>query len=179
MRSSGSALLAFVASAAALGCGTSTSDPPDDPPATITFSLHNGGSAPVYLFEQCILNLTISQVADPARVIGLLDGCPVCDCGDTQCRGYVCGACFMGGVEVAANAMRPFTWSAVDVDFGTQNGTTCMQKRTLPAGQYRIDVPVYPSAEDAMTRRNPRVVTQTFQVPAAETIVVPLAAISP
>jgi hypothetical protein len=179
VKTTGSALLALFAVGAA-GCGaTDANDPAGDPPATVTFSLHNGGATPVYLYEQCILKLTITQVAEPARVIGLLDGCPVCDCGDTQCQGYLCGACFMGGVEVAANAMRPFTWSAVDVDLGTQNGRMCMNQQTLPAGQYRIDVPVYPTPEDAMARANPRLVTQTFQVPADQTIVVPLAASSP
>jgi hypothetical protein len=173
MRSAGSALLALFAATSTTACGT-TDPPPRDPPATITFSLQNSGAAPVWLFERCIVDLKITQVAEPGRVIGLLDGCPVCDCGDSQCQGYVCGPCFMGGVEVAPSATRPFTWSAVDVDFGTDNGRTCMQKQTLPAGQYRIDVPVYPTAEDAMARTNPRSVTQTFELPGTETVVVPL-----
>jgi hypothetical protein len=155
-----------------LGCGTPTQEPVDPPPP-VTFSLQNGGATSVYLFEQCILDLGITDLSS-SRLIGRAAGCPICDCAQTTCPAIACGACFSGGVEVAATAAREYLWSPVDVSIQPRAGSQCSRTQILPAGQYRIDVPVYPTADDAAAKSNGRLVTRTFELPATETIVIPL-----
>jgi hypothetical protein len=78
----------------------------------------------------------------------------------------VCGACFQGSREVAGGTTVSEYWSTVTVTYEPAPTGSCERKHALPAGQYRIDVPVYGSAEDAAAKMGARIATQTFTLPA-------------
>jgi hypothetical protein len=145
-------------------------------PTPLTFALQNGGSTSVYLFEDCVLDLTITEMVNPPQMVGLPGGgCGVCDCGASSCPPVACGACYDGGLEVAAGATQAYVWTPVDVQYETGATATCSRTQLLPAGQYRIDVPVYASADEAAAKTGARVATATFSLPGADNISVALA----
>jgi hypothetical protein len=151
---------------------TQTVVPPE--PYTVTFDLQNGGASSVYLYEGCLLELTITELADPTHVIGRGGGCGVCDCAAASCPAVSCGACFMGSLEVTAGGKASYAWGAVDQVPGTRGAMSCETTNVLPAGRYRIDVPVYESEADAASRINARTASQTFDLPPPGVVVVPL-----
>ena len=154
-------LIAAVMAALAGACSTSTVDP-GPPPSTVTFELRNDGVPALYVFQGCLLDLTITALADPPRVIEREGSCG-CDCGVASCP--VCGACFQGSREVAGGTAVSEYWSTVSVTYEPTPTGSCERKHALPAGQYRIDVPVYVSAEDAAAKTGARTATQTFTLP--------------
>ena len=164
---------------AVIGCGGgSLGQTQTEPPTPPTFNLQNSGPTSVYLFESCVLDLTITALADPPRAIGLPSGgCGICDCAVQSCPQVVCGPCYFGGLEVAAGAAQSYFWTPVDVAYETRATSSCSRMRALPAGHYRIDVPVYASADDAAAKTGARIVSQTFDLPASgDAIAVPIAA---
>jgi hypothetical protein len=172
-----SLLLATFWSAFSLAaCGGSLAPqnlPPD--PTPLTFELHNGGATSVYLHETCTLELSILQLTAPPEAVGLsTGGCGVCDCAAASCGPVACGACFDGGLEVAAGATQQYFWTQVDVQYETGAAATCSRTTALPAGPYRIDVPVFASADDASGGIGARVATATFTLPDVENVAVPL-----
>ena len=156
-----SLLIAAVMVALAGACSTTTVDP-GPPPSTVTFELRNDGVPTLYLFQDCLLDLTITALADPPRVIEREGPCG-CDCGVASCP--VCGPCFQGSREVAGGTVVSEYWSTVSVTYEPAPTGSCERKHALPAGQYRIDVPVYGSAEDAAAKTGARTATQTFTLP--------------
>lgn len=170
--------LGFAALWCALGlgaCGSSHPTPVPNP-TPLTFALQNGGSTSVYLFEECLLDMTITELVNPPRMVGLPGGgCGVCDCGASSCPPVVCGACYDGGLEVAAGAAQSYLWTPVDIQYETGATATCSRTQLLPAGQYRIDVPVYASAADATAKTSARIATATFSLPGDDNISVALA----
>lgn len=159
-------LLTAVATAALAGaCGTGTLDTGKmPPPSTVTFELRNDGLSAVYLVQNCTVNLTITSLADPVHVVEREGPCG-CDCGAGACP--ICGPCWAGFPEVAVGGMVSEYWNTVSVTYESGPSGSCERKQTLPAGQYRIDVPVYPSAEDAGAQTGGRIATQTFTLPVA------------
>jgi hypothetical protein len=169
-------LLPIAAAAAALAgaCSTGSLDPGTQPPepTTVTFELRNDSASAVYLFQSCLVNLTITALADPPRVIDREGPCG-CDCGVAACP--VCGPCYQGSLEVAGGSMRSEYWNAVSVTYESAPSGSCERKHALPAGQYRIDVPVYGSADEAARNNGARIASQTFTLPApADTVPVSL-----
>jgi hypothetical protein len=132
----------------------------------------------VYLFESCVLELTITSLAAPPRTIGLPGGgCGICDCTAPTCPPVACGACYQGGLEVAAGGAQTYFWIPANVAYEPRAQSNCSRTNLLPAGHYRIDVPVYANAEDAAAKTTARIASQTFDLPATtDTIAVPLAA---
>jgi hypothetical protein len=170
-------LLFIVAATTALAGACSTSALDREPaPSTVTFELRNDSVPALYLFQNCLLDLTITSLADPARVVEREGPCG-CDCGVASCP--VCGPCFAGPREVAGGGMVSEYWSAVTVTYETAPTGSCERKHALPAGQYRIDVPVYASAEDALTKTGGRIATQTFTLPAPTDAVTVALGVSP
>src|SRR6476659_445030 len=89
--------VALLAALAVAGCGSGHLDQPPPPqlPAPLTFQLQNGGTTSVYLFESCVLDLTITSLAEPPHAIGLPGGgCGICDCTAPTCPPVACGACY-------------------------------------------------------------------------------------
>src|ERR1044071_755415 len=134
-------IVAMTLGGAAAACDSSTLNPPPPPPAeTVTFQLRNDGFSTVYLFESCLVDLTITSLASPVHQIRRAVSCG-CTCGQVECG--VCGACFEGPLEVGVGAMLSESWWAVDWTTQTTSRGSCEQSTTLPPGAYRIDVPVY------------------------------------
>jgi hypothetical protein len=172
---------AVVLGAALVGCTGSlpgkdadagTEPPPE--PYTVTFDLQNGGASSVYIYQSCFLDFTIVNLADPNHVIGRGGGCGICDCAAATCPAVTCGACFMGGMEVIAGGKVSYAWGAVDQMAGTRGTMACQTTKVLPAGHYRIAVPVYASDADAASQSNPRIVNEIFDLPPPGDVVVPL-----
>jgi hypothetical protein len=147
--------------------------PPE--PYTVTFDLQNGGASSVYLYQGCLLELTITELADPTHSIGRGGGCGVCDCAAASCPAVTCGACYMGSMEVTAGGKASYAWGAVDQVTGTRGTMACQTTKVLPAGHYRIDVPVYASDADAASLTGARTASQSFDLPATGAVVVQLA----
>lgn len=156
-------LVFALAAGAALagGCGKGSISDPGPPPSTVTFELRNDGIATVYLFQGCVIDYTITSLADPVHVIGRR-GC-ACDCDRADCRLCLCAAVSR---EVAIGAAVSDSWTTEDVINVARPGGSCQRSETLPAGPYRIDVPVYASDADAVARTGARTAIQSFMLPA-------------
>jgi hypothetical protein len=162
------------------GAGGSTPDGGVAVPPPITFSLQNGGATSLYIFEGCIPDLTITELSTPPIVIGRPDGgCGICDCAQATCPAVTCGPCYQGGLAIAAAGAQQYFWDPVDMSYETRGTTECSHTRILPPGQYRIDIPVYTSAADAVAKTGARLVTKTFDLPTTDTIYVQLASGTP
>jgi hypothetical protein len=157
--------IALAAAALAGACSTGSLDPGTQPQASkVVFELRNDSAPAVYLFQSCLTDLTITSLADPVHVVEREGPCG-CDCGIASCP--VCGPCYQGSLEVAGGALRSEYWTAVSVTYEAAPTGSCERKHALPAGPYRIDVPVYGSAEDAAAKSGARIASQTFTLPAA------------
>jgi hypothetical protein len=179
--------VAAVIAAAAGACGTGggqltgaggttgsggTGGPP--PSTVVTFELRNDSAPTVYLFQDCLVEYTITSLADPPHLIERPGPCG-CDCAQSICP--VCGPCFQGSREVAGGAVMNEYWSAASVTYEPAPPPvgTCSRTHPLPDGPYRIDIPVYPTAEDAAARTGARIATQSFALPVpGESVIVPL-----
>jgi hypothetical protein len=161
-----------VGAALAGACGKGSVTDPGPPPSVVTFELRNDGIATVYLLQDCLVEYTITSLADPVHVIRRNAGCG-CDCSQTSCP--VCGACFLGSREIAVGAVLNDSWTTEDIINVSRPTGSCQRSETLPAGPYRIDVPVYGSDADALARTSARTATQSFVLPApGDTVAVAL-----
>ena len=181
------ALIAALAGAGTVGCGGGTlgatgtggttgtggaGGSVEPPAATITFELLNNSVPTVYLFQECFVEYTITSLAGSPEVIARPGPCS-CACGQSICP--LCGQCLQGSLELAGGAVMNDQWSTVSVTYEPAPTGSCERRHTLPAGPYRIDVPVYPTAEDAVARTGARIATQSFALPApADSVMVPL-----
>jgi hypothetical protein len=156
-------LIALTGVLAAGACGSSTLGPKLQP-STVTFQLRNDGASTVYLFENCTIEYTITSLADPVHAIARQGTC-ACACDQSSCP--VCGPCFAGPRDVAVGAMLAESWNSVSVTTEPTPAGSCERATPLPYGRYRIDVPVYPTAADALARMYGRTITQTFDLPVA------------
>jgi hypothetical protein len=163
-----SALLMIATMALAAGaCGSNSGGTPPPPPATITFQLHNDGISTIYVYEGCQLDFTITSLADPVHTIALSAGC-ACTCGQA-CP--VCGPCFEGALDLTVGDMMIAQWNTVDVATQQTPTGSCERTMPLPYGPYRIDVPVYPSHDDAVAKTSGRTASQTFTLPVTGNVV--------
>jgi len=149
------------------GCGSSTGGTPPPPPATITFQLHNDGISTIYVYESCQVDYTITSLADPVHAITRSAGC-ACMCGQV-CP--VCGPCFEGPLEMATGGMMISEWSTVDVTTQQTPTGSCERTTPLPDGPYRIDVPVYPTHDDAVAKTSGRTASASFTLPVVGNVV--------
>ncbi len=143
-------------------------------PEAVTFELENDTASTLWLYQGCLLEMTITELSEPPHVIGRPDGCGVCDCAIASCPPVACGVCFQGGLEVAPASHTTYAWSSIDMTYETRGNVQCSHTRVLPAGHYRVDVPVYTTLADATAKLGARFVSKTFELPATETIVIPL-----
>ena len=165
-----------LAAVCAGACSRDLDTPPTpDPPTTISFDLRNDGASPAYVFETCIVDFTITSEADPNTPITRVAGC-ICTCEQApQCP--LCGPCFSGPREIAAGGKLTAYWTTASVTTETRGNIGCQIVHPLPAGSYRIDLPVYASEADATAKLSPRTVTQTFTLPPpSDVITLPVAA---
>ena len=139
-------------------------------PLSTTFRFRNSGSAPVFLHTECgMLSYQVSsctsgytdQVAVPVF-------CPPCLCG-VGC--VTCGMCAPDiGVQVAPGTTTQVAWDASLLV--QQPGGDCSTKVGLPAGLYRVSIPIYATQADATAQSNPlRVLTTDFSLSSTTTVV--------
>ncbi len=166
------------------GCGRGY-QPPTSLPPTVTFEFQNGGATSVYVYvaAACVVDMTVTELVDPPVSIGLLRGQGgTCDCsvvGPCAFQGTpfkFCPGPVGSSLEVAAGAVVYEWWTPVDLTYVTVGARTCSETTLIPTGHYRVDVPVYASQADSSARTRARVVSQTFDLPATEAVVLPLAA---
>src|SRR5262245_56274146 len=170
--------LALAVGAALTGaCGKGSVGDPGPPPSVVTFQLRNDGIATVYLLQDCLVEYTITSLADPVHVVERYGGCVVCECGQSSCP--VCGACFQGSREVAIGAALEDHWTTEIVTSVPTATGSCQRRQTLPDGPYRIDVPVYGSDADALARTAARTAIQSFVLPVPGDIVTVALGVSP
>jgi len=148
-------------------CGSTSSDP-GKTPSTITFQLHNDSVSTVAVMVNCQINYTITSLADPVHIIDREGAC-ACDCAQSSCS--VCGPCFAGPLEVATGTMVTDSWNAVSVTTQPTPAGSCERRTALPDGPYRIDVPVYPSADAALAGTSGWTTSQTFTLPVTGNVV--------
>lgn len=121
-------------------------------PYSVTFRLHNGGNASVFLHTGCFPPFQVSSCASGyADQLANLDFCP-CLC-DSSCP--VCGACYPdGGEALAPGATKEWLWIAtLLVDSGeTSRGTACKRESDLPTGLYRVSIPLFATSEDGLAQ---------------------------
>lgn len=148
---------------------------PEPDPTTIRFELRNDGTVPVHVFESCIVDFKITSLADPNAPLTPVAGC-VCTC-DQAPRCPTCGQCFVGTHEIAVGGQFTAYWLTASMTTETRGNVGCQRLHTLPAGAYRIDLPVYASEADATAKVSARIVTQTFTLPPpSDLITIPVAA---
>ena len=171
------AIIALVVACAGLGACARDLDMPDPlpEPTTVSLLMQNGGAMPAYVYQGCLIDFTITSLANPSTPIHRVEGC-VCECDQNACP--VCGACYAGPLEIAAGGQVVQSWltAHVTTESGGVTGS-CQRLNALPAGSYRIELPVYASQADAAAKALPRVVTQVFTLPATNnTVAIPVAA---
>jgi hypothetical protein len=159
-----------VGAALAGACGKGSISDPGVPPSVVDIELRNDGITTVYLSQGCVIDYTITSLADPVHVIGRR-GCG-CDCAVSNC---VLCLCPMGSREVAIGTAVSDSWTTEDIINVQRQSGSCQRSETLPAGPYRIDVPVYASDADAVARTGARTAIQSFVLPApGDTVTVAL-----
>lgn len=140
-------------------------------PFPVVFRVRNAGNAPVFLRNGCLLEFKIASCA--AGYTDALQNqivCPVCPCWMPKCSIGTCGGCAMDhGEALAPAAVRQLEWDGID--HAVEPSRRCVRDRVLPSGQYRIRISTYATAEDAVARRNPRLVEVDFQTPVAGGVV--------
>jgi len=159
--------------------GQADAGPITDPEPTavsLNLQLQNGGASSAYVYQGCLIDFTITALTNPPVLINRVEGC-VCQCGQSVCP--TCGQCFAGPLEIPAGGQVTQQWLTANVTTESGGVTgSCQRLHALPAGSYRIDVPVYATDAEAAARLLPRVVTQVFTLPAPnDTVVIPIGSV--
>lgn len=124
-------------------------------PFAVTFEFTNPGGQPFFLRRDCALNYAITSCdKEFSEALGLSGACTV-DCSQVnEC--IQCGPCPEEAVMVPTGTPVQDSWSGKIYTFGQNNaGCTCHDEHIAPAQIYRLTVPVFASAEDAMTNQPP------------------------
>lgn len=139
-------------------------------PLSTTFRFPNSGSAPVFLHTECgMFSYQVSSCASGyTDQVAVPVFCPPCLCG-SKCS--TCGPCAPdSGLEVDPGMTTQLTWDASLLV--QQPGGDCSTKVGLPAGLYRVSIPIYATQADATAQSNPlRVLTTDFSLSATTTVV--------
>jgi hypothetical protein len=177
------AIIALAVACAGLGACTSTLDPQDPTPphptppphpiadralaaTSVTLQLQNGGAEAAYVYQGCLIDYKITSLADPSAPINRVAGC-ICACGQNVCP--TCGQCYAEPREIPAGEQITESWltASVTSEPGGVTGS-CQRLNPLPAGSYRIELPVYVTHAEAAAKVLPRVVAQVFTLPAPD-----------
>jgi len=152
--------------------GSDVRTDPGPDPTTVTLHLQNGGANAAWVYQGCLVDFKVTSLADPTLTINRVEGC-VCECGQGTCP--VCGACYAGPREIPAGQQILEYWLTATVTTEPSPIGGCQRLHALPAGSYRIELPVYAFEADAAAKVLPRVVTQVFTLPAPDdTVAIPI-----
>ncbi len=140
-------------------------------PYAVTFQFTVGTGQVAFLAEDCYTQFQVTSCAsayvDP---VGMHGDCTI-DCSEvTGC--IECGACPSGAILVSQGSPHNVAWDGMQYFFNlNSSGCTCHTSTEAPAGKYRVEVPVYPTEEDALSYTNGVVLTHEFDLPAPDGIV--------
>lgn len=136
------------------------------PPYATTFKLVNTQSFPLYLYQGCWITHSIRACAD-----GYSRDLPTDVFCMTECSSgvgcVVCGACYSQPLLLRPGDVAEIDWSGQL--YTTVNGPmcSCFTAASAPPGMYRIDVPVFLTADQAQAQAPSFIVSQQFQLPSA------------
>lgn len=150
-------------------CAVATNEPA---PYEVLFRFTVNSGVTLYLRSDCYTNYTITSCADGYSAPVNIHGDCTIDCSESM--GCIeCGACPESGLIVSQDAWQEDTWTGDTYAF-SQNaaGCTCHTTSAAPAGKYRITVPVFNTAQDAMDNANGNLRSYDFQLPAPNGLVV-------
>jgi hypothetical protein len=139
------------------------------PPFTVTFQLRNAGATPLWIgWGACGTDLSITGCATGyAQEYGPRFHC-ACSCDEPSCTGgLACGPCPPEEEELPPQATRQLTWKGESITDVVRDRYTCVQQRDLPAGKYRIAVPLYTSMAAVKAKQRAGTVTRDFDLPTA------------
>lgn len=111
-------------------------------PYTTTFALKNSGTKPVYLWQECLLDVAITACASSYTTPLVVSASCSSDC-ENFMGCLQCGACFSGPLEVPPGEQKEFIWSGSTYTFDQIQGCQCHHTKNAPAGKYRIAVSVW------------------------------------
>lgn len=140
-------------------------------PYAVTFQFVVGAGQSAFLREDCYTQFTVTSCASAyADDVGLHGDCTG-DCANSmEC--IECGACPEAAIQISDAAPHSESWDGVQYLFSiNQAGCACHTAVNAPAAKYRVQVPVYPSEQDAINQQNGVMVYQEFDLPAPNGIV--------
>ncbi len=140
-------------------------------PFPVTFRLRNDGPQPLIVRwgGGCAWDFRISSCASSfTDALQPRDPCP-CLCEFSGCPS--CGACGPEEEAIAPGRSSDRQWEGGLLVEQPRGQSTCLEPRTVPAGLYRLSLPVYASSEDARRSAPLRTVVKDFSLPAAGAVV--------
>ena len=134
-------------------------------PFSVTFRFKNRSSRPLFRYRGCTSEVEIASCASSySDQLANRDPCP-CDCMSANCP--ACGACYHEGTPLAPEAVFEQLWDGrVEVMSTRVDGLPCNDRKAVPAGRYRVRLPIYATAADAKAH-TPTVLVATadFELP--------------
>ena len=157
-------------------CAASTT-PATPPPYAVEFRFHNDAASSLFVHKFCgryEVGLSSCASGFTDRLNDFVGN--ACSCDHPNC-GIVGGACEPDeGTEITAGVSLSSSFSGTSTTASSTASGQCVTNRDLPAGRYRVSIWVYETADGALARTEPRVVSRDFELPAPNGIVdVPLA----
>jgi hypothetical protein len=135
-------------------------------PYATTFTLTNTQSFALYLYQGCFITHSIRSCAEgysrdlPTNVFCT----PECGSGSSGC--VVCGACYSEPLLLEPGESAEISWSGQLYQTVDGPACSCYNAWNAQSGIYRIDVPVFATAEQAQAQQPSFTVSQEFQLPA-------------
>jgi hypothetical protein len=112
------------------------------PPFSVTLRFANNGSTPLWLWVECTLDFELTSCED-STPLGINPGCTV-DCALSPMGCIDCGMCPAQSALVSVGGYYDYLWNGQTYTFGTTpSGCSCHVPHDVPAGWYRVSVPVW------------------------------------
>jgi len=137
------------------GCGLGAESAP---PFSVTLVFANTSSIPLWLWLECLPDFELTSCGDGySTPLGMSPGC-MTDCSvSTGC--IVCGPCLSQSQLVSPGGYYTYVWEAQTYTYSTNlSGCSCYYAHDVPAGWYRVSVPVW-IADPGMLRTAPTFTT--------------------
>jgi len=151
-------------------CAVQTSDPG---PYAVTFQFENDGVFPAFLRQDCNLQYEVLSCGDGySAPLDRYGNCTI-DCSQWMPGGCIaCEPCPLGPLPLDVGAQVSDAWSGQVFTFSeTPDGCSCHTGHNVPAGRYRLVVPVYASEQAVLEGTVAYEVSVNFELPALDGIV--------
>jgi hypothetical protein len=131
-----------------LGCYISS---PNPGPYSVAFRFHNNATtaATLYIRELCDPQFSVTSCGDGYVVALAISARCTDDCTKNNC--IQCEACLPAALSIPPNGSITTHWDGYLYASGTNSlGCECHIASQAPAAHYRVSIPVYGSAQDAI-----------------------------